>query len=389
MDIRTPVLAILASDDYRALADALAASLGYAQANVIVGTVAEAAQLLSAHTYTPRYVFIDIGSRSHDILTEIDLLAEHCDMETRVAVLGQTNDISFYRELMDRGVSEYYAHKVTLEELRGVMIQRQASKGAMGQVVVFIGASAGDGCTTLAINAAYALATEQRKSVVLVDFDYQFGMIARQLDLAPKYGIKEIFDHPERGIDETLVNRMTVRYRDIFDVVAAPQPLHFLPQVTPESVRDLITSLQQKYQYVILDLPHLWSSWTSSALSSAHHVVLIAQLWLKSVNHAARLLTAWQRIGIDEKHIITVVNRSGSKFKEAINARDFERVVGRRIDLYVPNDIKTIVKAENQAATVLELGNSLVASEVRRLAEEIAQPTTAQTTKPALGAVAS
>ncbi len=310
-------------------------------------------------------------------------------METRVAVLGQTNDISFYRELMDRGVSEYYAHKVTLEELRGVMIQRQASKGAMGQVVVFIGASAGDGCTTLAINAAYALATEQRKSVVLVDFDYQFGMIARQLDLAPKYGIKEIFDHPERGIDETLVNRMTVRYRDIFDVVAAPQPLHFLPQVTPESVRDLITSLQQKYQYVILDLPHLWSSWTSSALSSAHHVVLIAQLWLKSVNHAARLLTAWQRIGIDEKHIITVVNRSGSKFKEAINARDFERVVGRRIDLYVPNDIKTIVKAENQAATVLELGNSLVASEVRRLAEEIAQPTTAQTTKPALGAVAS
>lgn len=389
MDIRTPVLAILASDEHRSLADALAASLGYPHANVFIGTIAEALPAFAAQPYTPRYIFIDIGTRSHDVLHEIDQLAEHCDIETRVAVLGQTNDISFYRELMDRGVSEYYAHQVTLEKLRAVMMHRKTNQGKAGQVVAFIGASAGDGCTTLAVSTAYALATEQAKSVVLVDFDYQFGMIARQLDLTAKYGIKEIFDHPERGIDETLVNRMTVRYRDVFDVVAAPQPLHFLPQVTPESVRDLITSLQQKYEYVVLDLPHLWSSWTSSALSSAHHIVLIAQLWLKSVNHAARLFSAWQRIGIDEKHILMVVNRSGSKFKEAINARDFERVVGRRIDLYVPNDIKTIVRAENQAATVLEQGNSLVASEVRRLAEQIAQYSSVQNTKAAGGVSAA
>jgi pilus assembly protein CpaE len=373
MDPRSPVLAILPDDAHRSLADSLAASLGYPSANIIIGTPADAARAISEHNYSTRYIFIDIGARIHDVLGEIDLLAEQCDANTRVAVLGQTNDIGFYRALKDRGVSEYFAQQVTVDELRGIMVARQGVSGGAGKVIACIGASAGDGCSTIAINTAYALAAEHRKPTVLVDFDYQFGMVAKQLDLAPKYGIKDIFDHPDRGIDETLVNKMTITYRNTLDVVAAPHNLHYLPNVTPEAVRDLIAALQHKYSYVVVDLPHLWSNWTSSVLSSAHHVVLISQLWLKSVNHSARLLSAWQRSGILDKHLITVINRSGSKFKEAISARDYERVSGRKIDLYIPNDIKTIVRAENAASTLLELGNSLVANEIRRLADMISQ----------------
>ncbi|MBY0355884.1 MAG: AAA family ATPase [Rickettsiales bacterium] len=371
MDARSPVLLILANEDSRPLGESLATSLGYDSANTVIGTPLDAAQLLSQRNLTAKYILIDIAERTYDVLPEIDALAEHCDVDTRVAVMGKTNDIAFYRALKERGVSEYFAQQPSLTELRDCMVLRATNVGANGEVIAFIGASAGDGCSTLAINTAYALATEHRKPTVLVDFDYQFGMVAKQLDLTPKYGIKEIFDHPERGIDEILVNRMIVQYRQTLDVIAAPQTLHYLPQVTPEAVRDLISALQQKYAYVVLDLPHLWSNWTSSALSSAHHIVLISQLWLKSINHSARLLTAWQRMGISQKHVLMVINRSGSKFKEGINARDFERVSGRRIDLYIPNDIKTIVRAENQANTLLEQGNSLVANEIRRLADMI------------------
>ncbi len=34
-------------------------------------------------------------------------LAEYCDENIKVVVLGHTNDIRLYRELMRRGVSEY------------------------------------------------------------------------------------------------------------------------------------------------------------------------------------------------------------------------------------------------------------------------------------------
>ena len=372
MDLKSPVLAILATEEHRSLADSLAQSLGYPNANIVTGTPADAAAILRQEPqFSAKYIFIDIGHRTYDVLTEIDSLAEYCAMETRVVVLGQVNDIAFYRALVERGVSEYFAQSASLEQLRAIMVNRSAASRDGGRVIAFIGASAGDGCSTLAVNTAYALATEHRKSTVLVDLDYQFGMVAKQLDLTPKYGIKEIFDHPERGIDETLVKRMTVTYRNALDVVAAPRTLHYLPQVTPEAVRELITSLQQKYDYVVLDVPHLWSTWTSAIISGAHRIVLVSQLWMKSVNHATRLFTAWQRLGVHEKNVALIVNRSGSKFKEAISARDFERVIGHPISLYIPNDIKTVVKAENQASTIIELGNSLIASEMRRLADNI------------------
>lgn len=370
MDLKTPVLAILSKEESKSLADSLAQSLGYQNANIIIGSSAEAAAALQQlRGYSAKYILIDIGHRTYDVLPEIDMLAEHCEMDTRVAVIGQTNDIAFYRALIERGVSEYFAQVPSLEELRAIMVTRSSASGSGGKVIAFIGAAAGDGCSTLAINTAYALAVEHKKPTVLVDLDYQFGMVAKQLDLAPKYGIKEIFDHPERGIDETLVKRMIVTYKNSLDVVASPSSLHYMPDVTPEAIRDLITALQQRYAYVVLDLPHVWSRWTSAILSGAHQIVLISQLWLKSVNHAARLFSAWQRINVLEKNISMVVNRSGSKFKEAINARDFERVIGHKISLYIPNDIKTIVKAENQASTVLELGNSLIANEMKRLSE--------------------
>ena len=40
-------------------------------------------------------------------LDELDRLAEVCDPATKVVVVGRTNDVELYRELMRRGASEY------------------------------------------------------------------------------------------------------------------------------------------------------------------------------------------------------------------------------------------------------------------------------------------
>ena len=41
------------------------------------------------------------------MLAELDRLAECCDAGTKVVVIGHTNDVVLYRELLKRGVSEY------------------------------------------------------------------------------------------------------------------------------------------------------------------------------------------------------------------------------------------------------------------------------------------
>lgn len=377
MDSQSPILVVTPNEEDRQFANQLAATLGYPFANIVIGFPLDAAAQLGVTGVSPRYIVINIGARTHDVLSEIDRLAEYCEPGTRVVVIGETNDIGFYRALMDRGVTEYLTSPAAVDDIRRVIIAKDASDGTKGEVIAFIGGGAGDGSSTVALNTAYALSTTHKQQTVLVDFDYQFGSVARQLDLITPYSLREIFEHPERGVDATMLKRLVSTYKGSLDVISAPNSLHFLPSVPPEIVRDLVHALQQKYRYVILDLPHLWTHWVSTAIGSSDHIVLVGQLWLKSVTHCSRLLNAWKDLGYQQKNTLMVINRSGSKFKDAIHPRDFERVCGHKIDIYLPNDIKTVVKAENQGVTTIELGPSLLATEITKLTDLLRKTTPA------------
>ncbi len=372
MDQQSPVLAIITHDSEREFYNQAAVSLGYSFANIIIGTPLEAARTLSETQYSPQFIIIDIEDRGHDVLPELDQLAEYCNVDARVVVLGATNDIGLYRALIDKGVLEYLPKPVEIETIRNILIKSSADSGhANTPVISFLGAAAGDGSSILALNTAYALAEGQKKKTVLVDLDYQFGMVAKNLDLAGQYGIREVFDHPDRGIDATLMERMVVSYSPHLDVVSAPAQLLYMPNVRPETIRDLLQSLQEKYYYTVLDLPHLWTNWVTAVLTSSSHIVLTAQLWLKSVTHCSRLLNECVKLGIKPENISVAINRSGAKFKEAVNARDFERVTSHPINFYISNDIKTVVKAENKGSTIIELGRSSLANQLEQMAESI------------------
>src|SRR5882757_1160448 len=56
---------------------------------------------------TPNVIMLEAEGRGEGILTGLDTLAEFCDAGTRVIVVGRTNDVTLYRELVRRGVSDY------------------------------------------------------------------------------------------------------------------------------------------------------------------------------------------------------------------------------------------------------------------------------------------
>ena len=52
------------------------------------------------------------------------------------------------------------------------------------RVLTFLSAASGDGASTAALNTAYALSQLYNGSTVLVDMDYQYGMVAKHIALA-------------------------------------------------------------------------------------------------------------------------------------------------------------------------------------------------------------
>lgn len=372
MNETSPVLTIVSHESERQIGTQLANVLGYSFSHIVVGDGKEAARFLEASQINATYIFMIIGARKDVVLDELMELAQHCVAGTQLVVAGETNDIHFYRALVDRGVVDYFTMPVGIDQVAQALTKHgKPAQSTNSTVISFMSAAAGDGSSTVALNVGYALSKEFNAKTIIVDMDYQYGMTAKNLDLSSPYGIKELFDHPDRGIDMTLIERMIVGYSNNLDIIAAPNELKFMPAIKPEVIRDLVFALQEKYQFVILDLPHSWSPWIAAAFNHSDAVILVAQLWLKSVTHASRLLNIWREIGMNLNQVNVTINRSGAKYKEGITPKDFERVCNKSISYFLPNDIKTVVNAENLGKTIIELGKTKLASELTVIAEQL------------------
>ena len=56
---------------------------------------------------TPSLIVFESGMRGQELFNQLDQLASVCDEGTRVVMIGATNDIRLYRQLMVKGVSDY------------------------------------------------------------------------------------------------------------------------------------------------------------------------------------------------------------------------------------------------------------------------------------------
>ncbi len=364
-------------------AQATAAACGIAEPMLVTGTPLQAAAAIEQRRLSPTHIILDVGQCGLEVLAEIDALAQQCKVGTRVIAVGDSNDILLYRGLLSRGVIEYLPMPAEPAQVAKLLMTTETaprpSVPAMPaptsdkskRVISFFSAGSGDGASTAALNTAFALSQMHPGRTVLIDADYQYGMIAKQLNLSNAYGIRELFEHPERGIDTTLIHRMAVPYQKL-QVITAPSDLQFLPNISTQVIADLITSLKRDYDAIVIDLPHLWTPWIAMLLQHSTHLVLVAQLWLKSVSHAARSTRMVRELDIPLDRLVPVINRSGAKFKEAIKPKDFEKVCGVPIRYTLANDIRTVTAAETAAKTVMEMEDSPLKSDILRLARGLA-----------------
>jgi len=85
--------------------------LDKAHVNVHMGGI-EAAVTHYQENPTPNLIIVESSLPREQIVAELDRLAESCDPGTKVIVIGHTNDIVLYRDLLKRGVSEYLVEPV-------------------------------------------------------------------------------------------------------------------------------------------------------------------------------------------------------------------------------------------------------------------------------------
>ena len=105
---------------------------------------------------TPPLIIVECLSDPHTLLQQVDALAEVCDAGTKVVVIGATNDIILFRELMRRGVSEYLVAPVQPLQLIAAIggLFADPAQPFVGRSIAFVGARGGAGASSVAHNTA-------------------------------------------------------------------------------------------------------------------------------------------------------------------------------------------------------------------------------------------
>ena len=114
-------------------------------------------------------------SEIDDPITELERLSRVCPADVRVALIGDSTDIAFYRALMELGLSEYLPKPLTRDmvqtqlrpKLLGDVAPDPMDRG--GHVISICGAQGGAGATSIAINLALQLAETTKAKVALLD----------------------------------------------------------------------------------------------------------------------------------------------------------------------------------------------------------------------------
>ena len=125
----------------------------------------------------PNVIVIESDKQGETLLGALDELAQVCDGDTRLVVIGRFNDIVLYRELMRRGVSDYLIAPIgTLDIVRSVCgLFSSPEAKPVGRMLAVVGAKGGVGASTVAHNISWSIARDFALSSVVADLDLAFG----------------------------------------------------------------------------------------------------------------------------------------------------------------------------------------------------------------------
>ncbi|WP_244486914.1 CpaE family protein [Aurantimonas sp. Leaf443] len=304
---------------------------------------------------TPNLVLIETRSPPSEVLAELELLADVCDPGTKVVVVGHHNDVSLYRELTRRGISEYLVAPIAFSDVLDVIAALFVAPDAepLGRVVAFVGAKGGVGSSTIAHNISWSISKLFSSDVVIADLDLPFGTANINFDQDPAQGIAEAVFSADR-IDDVFLDRLLAKCAEHLSLLAAPSMLDRTYDFEAEAFSALIETAQRGAPFVALDVPHVWNDWTRIVLSRADDIVLTATPDLANLRNAKNLVDTLKRLRPNDRPPRLILNQVHMPRRPEIPPQEFSEPLGLEPIGLIPFDPQVFGNAANSGRMLAE-----------------------------------
>src|SRR6202142_553397 len=312
--------------------------LGKAHLKIQMGGVAAAAEAYR-RSPTPNVIVNESENHSDEILHGLDQLAEVCDSGTRVIVIGRVNDVTLYRELTRRGVSEYLIAPVgTIDIVRGVCgLFSSPDAKPVGRIIAVVGAKGGVGASTVAHNVGWAIARDLSLDSVVTDLDLAFGTAGLDYNQDPPQGIADAVFSPDR-VDTAFIDRLLSKCTDHLSLLAAPATLERVYDFGADAFDSIFDTLRTTMPCIVLDIPHQWSGWTKRALVGADDILIVAAPDLANLRNTKNIFDLLKASRPNDRTPLYCLNQVGIPKRPEINSSEFAKAIESQPIAAIPFD---------------------------------------------------
>jgi pilus assembly protein CpaE len=293
---------------------------------------------------TPHTLIVDVSGEDQP-LSALSELSDVVEPDVRVLVIGDREDLNFYRQLTrGLGVLEYLYQPLMRDMVArhfGPLILHRTpqTEGVQGgRVVVVTGARGGTGASTIAANLAWHFGVEARRHTVLLDADLHCGTAAMLLGAKTGPGLRTALEAPER-IDELFVERAAQPVSKRLHVLAGEEKLTETINYSPNAATRLLEALRRRYNFVVIDVPYSALPLHRELMMMAHQRVLVMDPTLASVRDALRLM-ALPNGPMQPRRSVLVLNRDA--LPGGLNQRELQEGLKMRPDIVIPDMPKVV-----------------------------------------------
>jgi pilus assembly protein CpaE len=365
---RTGVTVVTTDPEFEQMVQATFRASAQIDLVVFAANIVEAAGTLDAEAAT--VVIVDLDPASADEMQALEHLMGRIGSWPPVVVVTPNFDADVARRLMQMRVADFQVKPVQPVELVRTcarVARPVASEAKEAQITTFLPAVGGAGVTTIAIQTAMLLRASGtgrgQPSTCLVDLNFQNGACADYLDLEPRLDLNEIEPRPER-LDRQLLEVMLTQHRSGLSLIAAPNRPAEMRSFDPVMVTRLLDLVSSHFDYVVVDMPRTWFSWTDNVLLGSNHLYIVSEMTVPSLRHAKGLVAAIrERLGEGPQPRVIVNRFEQRMFAPGLKKTDIVMALGTDFVGAIPNSYQLVREAIDRGVPLDEVkpGNKITA----------------------------
>jgi pilus assembly protein CpaE len=316
----------------------------------------------------PDVVLMDINMPDMDGITATELIRQH-NPATQIVILSVQGDPNYMRRAMLAGARDFLTKPPSVDEMTAAI--RRAGKMAFeerakiaqstilpgfgaqlaqGKIIVVYSPKGGAGATTLAVNLAVTLQSEETP-VALVDANLQFGDVAVFLNEQARTSVLDLAPRADE-LDKDLVQEVLLHHVPSgIKELAAPNRPEYAENVTGEQFSKILKFLRTQFPYIVVDASSTLTDVVLAAMDVSDLIVLITTQEIPAIKNARLYMDLAEVLNIERRRILFVMNRYDKRI--GITPEKISENFKHEISAVIPFEDRTILISVNKGVPLM------------------------------------